>query len=215
MNIQDFEPEMTISIEVRLNGNQKNFSTETATIYKNLLLLQPIYAEGKLLGFSDKCTVDLTTTRDQNFYCWRDIKIKPVKIGGEIFHAAELVGEGEIINRRNNFRVFFGEVMPITHFTHSGPKQDHFLVKDISETGFAFLAEEPFEVGRTVRLSVPLPDRSAINVTGKIVRMQELENNPKTLYGCQFSENNKKLANYLMKVQREKAKGEKDKELDK
>ncbi len=211
MNIQDFEPEMSISIEVHYQGEQRNFSTESATVHKNLLLLQPIYANGKLLGFSDNCTVDLSTTRDQTFYCWRNIKIKPVKIGGEIFHAAELIGEAEIVNRRNNFRVFFGDSMPITHFTHSGPKQEHFVVKDISETGFAFLSEELFEVGRTVRLSVPLPDRSTINVTGKIVRTQEVENSPKIIYGCQFSENNKKLANYLMKVQRDKAKGDKDK----
>ncbi len=206
MNIEDFEPEMSITIEVNLAGDKQTFSTQTAMVYKNLLLLQPIYVEGKLLGFSDKCVIDLTTTRDQTFYSWHNISLKAVKVKGVIFHAAELIGDAEVINRRNNFRVFFGDVMPITHFTPAGPKQEHYLVKDISETGFAFLTEEAFDIGRTVRLSVPLPDRSFINVTGKIVRIQEMENNKKVLYGCQFSESSGKLNNYLMKVQREKAK---------
>lgn len=208
MNIQDFEPEMSIALDVTLQGTHQAFNTQVAMIYKNLLLLQPVYVEGKLLGFSDNCVVDLTTTKDQTFYSWHNISIKAVKVKGVVFHAAELIGDAEVINRRNNFRVFFGDSMPITHFTPKGPKQEHFIVKDISETGFAFLSEDTFEIGRTVRLSVPMPDRSFINITGKIVRTQELENNNKLLYGCQFSEVSRKLSNYLMKVQREKAKKE-------
>ena len=58
------------------------------------------------------------------------------------------------MNRRGSYRVYIGEQMTITAFTSQGAKKHSVHLKDISESGMAFLSKEEFDIGRIVRLNL-------------------------------------------------------------
>ena len=204
MTISDFTRGQKVILDIRANKAKGNFDAVVALTYKNILLLEPIVLDGKIVGFPQDYTASLTVIVKDICYVWNGIQIQAVSFKGRHFHAIELNGDAEVINRRNNFRVSIGEVMNVVYFTESGPRPHHALIKDISETGFAFISTEEFDIGRMVRLNVLLPDKTPLALSAKIVRNQEGPKPGEMLYGCRFSEKNSKLSNFLMQLQREK-----------
>ena len=207
MNISDFQPGQVVQLNVKMNEIEGSFESKVSLTHESLLLLEPIYVNGNLVGFPKNCVVDLNYTYESLFYIWRNIKIQTIMYKKQYYHAAELIGDAEVVNRRNNFRVYIGEEMDVSYFTDKGPKAIHTLIKDISETGFAFFSTDPFQIDRVVRLNIPMRDRSILHLSAKIVReVPPNEEGGPTLYGCKFVERNGKLSSWLMKLQREKQK---------
>ncbi|MCR5585040.1 MAG: PilZ domain-containing protein [Lachnospiraceae bacterium] len=206
MTVSDFTPGQQVKLDVRTNKAKGSFDAVVALTYKNILLLEPIIIDGKLLGFPQDYTANLTVIVKNVCYVWSNIQVQAVSFKGRHFHAIELFGEAESKNRRNNFRVPIGEMMNVVYFTESGPKPHHALIKDISETGFAFISKEEFDIGRMVRLNIMLPDKTRLAMSAKIVRCQSAPKVTESLYGCHFSERNAKLSTFLMQLQREKQK---------
>lgn len=204
MNINDFNSGQIVQLDIKMDSISGSFDAKVALVYKSLLLLEPIYVDGKLVGFPEEAYVNLMYTEQSIFHVWKNINIKTIIFKNHHYHAAELIGDAEIVNRRNTFRVYIGEEMPVTYFTEEGTRSINALIKDISETGFAFITTEEFSIDRTVRLNIPQPDRSHLHLSAKIVRSVEMEDGLRTLYGCHFIERNQKLSTYLMKVQRMK-----------
>lgn len=204
MNINDFEPGQVVQLDIKMDSIKGNFNATVAMLYKNLLLLEPIFVNRKLIGFPKECSVNLTYTLSDVYFVWQDIDIKTIIYQNHYYHAATLYGDAEPINRRNNYRVYIGEDMQVTYFTDEGPKNITALIKDISETGFAFISKEHFTTERTVRINIPQPDRTVIHLSAKIVRTIPMEDDGRTLYGCQFLEKSPHLNQYLMRVQRMK-----------
>ncbi len=206
MTISDFTPGQQVKLDITANKAKGSFDAVVALTYKNILLLEPIMIDGKLIGFPQDYTASLNVIVKDVCYAWNNIQVQAVSFKGRHFHAIELFGEAEAKNRRNNFRVPIGEMMNVIYFTESGPKPHHALVKDISETGFAFISAEDFDIGRMVRLNIMLPDKTPLSLSAKIVRNQQSQRASEKLYGCRFSEKNSKLSTFLMQLQREKQK---------
>ncbi len=206
MTISDFTKGQQVKLDIRANNVKGSFDATVALIHKNILLLEPIIVEGKLVGFPQEYSAELTVIVKDICYVWSNIQIQAVSFKGRHFHAIELFGDAEVRNRRNNFRVPIGEIMNVVYFTESGPKPHHAMIKDISETGFAFISKEEFDTGRMVRLNVLLPDKTPLALSAKIVRSQPMQRDKDTLYGCRFSDKNPKLAGFLMQLQRDKQK---------
>ncbi len=204
MTISDFTRGQQVKLDIRANKTKGSFDAVVALTYKNILLLEPIVIDGKLVGFPQDYNASLTVIVKDVCYVWENIQVQAVSFKGRHFHAIELFGEAEAKNRRNNYRVSIGEVMNVVYFTESGPKPHHALIKDISETGFAFISTEDFDIGRMVRLNLLLPDKTPLSLSAKIVREQPGPKASETLYGCRFSEKNTKLSTFLMQLQREK-----------
>ncbi len=204
MNINDFEQGQIVQLDITMDSIKGSFDAEVSMIYKNLLLLNPIFVNKKLIGFPKECSVNLTYTLSDVFFVWKNIDIKTIIYKNHYYHAASLIGDAEAINRRNNYRVYIGEDMQVTYFTDEGPKNITALIKDISETGFAFISRENFTANRTVRINIPQPDRSVMHISAKIVRTVPMDDEIRTLYGCQFLEKNPNLNQYLMRIQRKR-----------
>ncbi len=206
MTISDFTTGQQVKLDIRANKTKGSFDAVVALTYKNILLLEPIVLDGKLVGFPAGYTASLTVIVKDVCYVWDNIQVQAVSFKGRHFHAIELNGEAITINRRNNFRVPINEEMNVVYFTESGPKPHRAIVKDISETGFAFISAEEFDIGRMVRLNILLPDKTPLALSAKIVRNQKMPRGADMLYGCRFSDKNPKLSNFLMQLQREKQK---------
>ena len=204
MTASELQLEHSVELEITMNNKKTTLLTAIEKVMGTTVLLTPIEFNKKLVGFPPTCMVNLFYADEKHAYCWRNVQLKAVRYGKDIFHCTELVGQAEVMNRRGSYRVYIGEQMTVTAFTSAGPKKHSVHLKDISESGMAFLSKEEFDIGRIVRLNLSFSKGIAVEVSSQVVRVQELENRQEKLYGCKFIEKNNKMVNYLMQLQQKK-----------
>ena len=194
-----------VELEVSMNGKKTTLLSSIEKVLDNTILLSPIMMNGKLVGFPTECQVSLLYLEDPLVYCWSKLTVKAVRFDNKVYHSVVLTGDAETLNRRGAYRVYIGEDMMLSAATAAGPKLHRVHVKDISETGMAFLSTESFDVGRNVCLQLKLNSGDILQLAYQIIRTQEpAEGRSDTLYGCKLIERNKLLTAYLMRVQQDR-----------
>ena len=191
-----------MEVEARYNNKTVNFKSEVAHTINNSILITPIKVNEQTIGFSDTCQINFLYIFEGKLFLWENISVKLVRYDGAIYHKIDLYGEGKPFNRRDAYRMYIGEDMPVFVNTASGPSAISVLVKDISETGVGFITKEDIDVERTIRLKLK-DHNTIINLSAIIVRKEFLSNLEAFLYGCRFNEKNDKLSKYIAKKQGE------------
>lgn len=202
MHIDSISKGGLMEVEVRCNGKNVNFKSEVAHVINNSILIAPIKVNEQTIGFSENCQVNFLYVNEGKLFLWESPSIKLVKYDGEIYHKIDIFGEGKPFNRRDSYRMYVGEDMPVYVNTACGPTAISVLVKDISETGVGFITKDDIDVDRTIRLKLK-DNNLIINLSGVIVRKEFLRNIGSFLYGCRFNEKNDKLSKYIAKKQGE------------
>jgi hypothetical protein len=191
-----------MEVEVRCNGKTVTFKSEVAHIVNSSILIAPIKVNEQTIGFSESCQINFLYVSEGKLFLWERANVKLVKYDGVIYHKIDIFGDGKPFNRRDSYRMFIGEDMPVYVNTASGPTALSVLIKDLSETGVGFIAKEDIDIDRTIRLK--LKDNNMIlNLSGIIVRKEFLNNLGSYLYGCRFNEKNDKLSKFIAKKQGE------------
>lgn len=202
LRIDEISKEGSIELEVKYNGNTASFFSEIVLVRENSVLITSIKVNEHTVGFSDKCTINFLYKFDGRLYIWENVSVKLVRYDGAIYHKVDMVGEGKPYNRRDSYRMYIGEDMPLYINSPSGPTAITVLVKDISETGVAFISKEDININRTIRLK--LKDHNMlISLSGVIVRKEYLEHLDSFVYGCKFNEKNNRLGKYIARRQGE------------
>lgn len=196
----------SVELEVIINGKVTTLLSSIKKIINNNVLLSPILINEKLVVFPPECTISFIYMEGAVVFCWKNISIKAIKYQNKIYHCVTLDTKAEIWNRRNSFRVYIGEEMELISFGKEGPKVHKVFVKDISETGMAFISSHPFVVKHTIRLKLKLFSGQTVQLSAQIVRTQPTSNENETLYGCRFVEKSPLLSKHLMKIQQEQQK---------
>jgi len=189
-------------VEVKANGQTMSFRTNIVDIKNNSILVNTITSNGQTIGFSDNCQLNFLYKFDGRLFVWENAIVKLVKYDGDIYHKIEIFGEGKPYNRRDSYRMFIGEDMPLYVNTKTGLTALSVLVKDISETGVAFITPEEIDIDRSVRLKLK-DEKAIIHLSGIVVRKEFLENLNSFLYGCKFNEKNRNLSRFIAKRQGE------------
>lgn len=202
MLIDDIPVGSRIELDVRYIGRTMTFNSEVVLIINNSILISPIIVNEQTIGFNDNCRVNLIVKIDGKVYLWNNVTVKLVKYDGIIYHKIDISEEGKPFNRREAYRMYIGEDMPIYINTATGPLALSVLVKDLSETGVGFISKEDLEIDRTIRLKIK-DNNSIISLSGKIIRKDLLTHLDSFLYGCKFNEKNNRLGNYIARKQGE------------
>ena len=199
----DLELNRSVELDITVNGKKATFLSKVEKIIDQTVLLAPIRANGKLLGFPSDCVVNLIYPDYVNTYLWENVTVRAVKYDQRVYHAITVEFEASTINRRGTFRVYSGEEMLVTTFTHEGPLELHVIVRDISETGMSFFSHQKLDIGRTVRLNLVTQNDRELRLSAQIVRVKNDGSRFGSLYGCKFIEKHPLLPNYLMRLQQE------------
>lgn len=200
--INDIPQGTNIDLEIKFKNHSMSFRSEVAIVKNDYLLVSPITVNEQTIGFDDDCLMRLIVNINDKIFMWDDLTIKLVKYDNDIYHKIDLFGEGKPYNRRDAYRIYIGEDMPVYINTVSGPLALSVLVKDLSETGVAFITKEELETDRTIRLKLK-DNNYIISLSGKILRREFLPHLDSFLYGCKFIEKNQKLGNFIAKKQGE------------
>lgn len=202
VQIDEISKNGSIELEVKFNGRSMSFKSIVVEVKSNSVLISPIKANDQTVGFSDTCQINFLYKADNKLYLWENVFVKLVKYENNIYHKIDLNGEGKIYNRRNSFRLYIGEDMPLYVNTSSGPTAISVLVKDISETGVGFISSEELDIDRTIRLKLK-ENNNIISLSGVIVRKEFLPNLNSYIYGCKFNEKYPRLGKYIARRQAE------------
>lgn len=206
MNIDELSKGAEIEIDVRLNGKTIDFRSDIVLVEDSSVLITTIKVENRTIGFPKNCKINFLYKTDGKLYLWENTVVTLVKYDGDIFHKIDLLGEGKPYNRRDAYRIYVGEDMPVYINTAAGPTALTVLVRDLSETGVGFITKEEMDIKRTFRLKFRENENSMISLSGVIVRKEFLHNLHAYVYGCKFNEKNSNLSKYIMKKQGEQLK---------
>lgn len=202
MQIDEITTGSHIELEVKYNGHTMSFRSDVITVRNNSILISTIKVNEQTIGFSEKCKMNFLYKSEGKLYIWENVEVKLVKFDGSICHKIDLFTDGKPYNRRDSYRMYIGEDMPLYVNSASGPIALTVLVKDISETGVAFITKEEIDIDRTIRLRIK-DNVLLINLSGVVVRKEFLPNLNSYLYGCKFNEKNDKLGKYIARRQGE------------
>lgn len=202
LHIDDIAKGGAMEVEVRCNGKMMNFKGDIALINNHSIFISPIKVNDQTIGFSDNCTINFLYKSEGRLFIWERVSVKLIKYDGEVYHKIDLNGDGKAYNRRDSYRLYIGEDMPLYVNTASGPSALSVLVKDLSETGVGFISKDDLDVERTVRLKLK-DNNTIISISGVIVRKEYLDRLGSYLYGCKFNEKNAHLGKYIAKKQGE------------
>lgn len=202
MHIDEISKGGAVELEVKCNGKNMNFKSDIVVVKNSSVLINTIKVNDQTIGFSDKFQINFLYKSDGRLFLWENVGVKLVKYDGGIYHKIDLSGEGKPYNRRDAYRMYIGEDMPVYVNTASGPTALSVLVKDISETGVGFITKDDIDIDRTIRLKLK-DNNSIISLSGVIVRKEFLNNLGSFLYGCKFNEKSTHLAKYIAKKQGE------------
>ncbi len=182
--------EMKEGNKISVLVNKFELESEIQIIRDEYILVTILLIDDKIVKFPADLKVDMIYYGDDNsLYIWENVVVSPVKFkNGQKYHKIDLPkSEGKRYNRRGNYRLYVGKDMSVEFREGTSRKRKKTLVKDISATGFAFLNNEDYDVGLRVSLIYDIVSGKRMNLSGKIVRKQYMDNINSTLYGCQFT----------------------------
>ena len=202
MQIEEISNDSNIELEVKYSGHTMTFRSIIIAVKSNSVLVSTIKVNDQTVGFSEKCLINFLYKVEGKLFIWENVNVKLVKYEGEICHKIDLMNEGKPYNRRDSYRMYVGEDMLLYVNSASGPTAITVLVKDISETGVAFITKDEIDIERTIKLKLK-DNATLITLSGVIVRREFLQNLNSFLYGCKFNEKNDKLGRYIARKQGE------------
>lgn len=202
MLITELERETSVTIDIMQGTDKLTFETKVFSAISNGVLLESLKYGNRVLNVSFKgLVIFMTANLEPLPVQFAQIELETVQYKGEVYHLARATQEGQVVNRRENFRVYIGEDGMAQIDEHE--KDREVLVKDVSISGFAIVAKDDLEADDAkVRLSYK-DKESRIILQGQVVR-KELIDESKILYGCKLEKTPDGLARYLNQKQTEK-----------
>lgn len=207
MVFSELGPGTTIRLIINIEGTQFEFETTVVQKHKKKILLVPIRKNGKILNVhGEGVNVDVMYIReDEKPMFWENTNMECVRHKGQIYYAVMADLEGKEYNRRGEYRLFVGEEHH-ARIGHGGPERI-VLLKDISNSGFAFIYPEDLDDsdGAFVYMTYPAQlgdDTIELPLFGKVVRKMTLADG-RILYGCVLMKKNEMIGHFINQKQME------------
>lgn len=194
-----------LEVEVSKAKAELRLETEVIDHVAEGIIVEKITVNNSLVGFTDDLKVKVYFNYNQKLYEWNEVAVKAVRYQKNIRHLIMVNGEAQVANRRKAYRLYIGEDMLVININKLSKDQEpeRVLVRDVSETGYAFLTKTPMELGDKVRLRLPLASKY-LDLDATIVRIEPKEELGKVLYGAKLLHTHPQLNSYIVQRQRER-----------
>lgn len=202
MRLSDIEQGGKIVLQVRLGEQMREFTVELKYIKNNALFTDVIRMNSRIVGFSGNGvhTDLLYYKKDALPVIWKAVVCDVVSVDGEELYRIKVNSEGTGHNRRESFRIHIG-VGGVAQVGVNKKPLD-VLVKDISETGFAFVYNSDLDIEFPHPIRVVFSDMGeSFSLIGLIVRKVPIDSS-KTVYGCKIAQKSQKISRYINQKQR-------------
>lgn len=210
MYLKELEIGKEITIETNLKNKHIEFNTKIVGIEKNILILMPIIKDEKVISFSsDNIKSNIIYKNiDNKEYIFKNVKIISKKNKNKFFYLVSGEILGEIRNRRKTPRYEIYKHCILTPGIHK--KTEEVRIKDISINGVGIVSEKKIDIkiGDIIKISLKPneKDRTHIEISAKVVRLEINEITKEQLIGCEIVNENSYWNRYVMEIQRNRIK---------
>lgn len=202
MKIWEIEPKSNVILKITVNGQYIDLPTVAHRQDDGAIICDAIRLNGKVISISNaNIALELMYIRkNMSPVVWKGVACDNVMLESKVYYKISSKDEGAEKNRREAFRLFVGCKGVAQIGTNK--KAVNVTVKDVSESGFAFVGDTNINsvIGTPVRLVFYDLDEqfSLMGIVVRKVPIDELS----SLYGCKLSVANSKLSRYIMSKQR-------------
>lgn len=216
-----------IELLINRDGYRYRLISKIEEVGENCIYISLIATRTKIFKFESTDQVEIIYRLDDRLWKFRKIKGKVDLLDGEKVHCLSGSLQGESYNRRNAYRVFIGEEVPVFQYTlrkdisaqeilklksekEEWKEEDLYeikkstgMLKDLSENGIGIFSNEIFE--QKTELSIQVPSKyGMLKIKAVVVRTSDEKSDLyKHFYGCNITESEKYLTKYLFELQRE------------
>ena len=161
MLLSELEQGAKVLLLLTIDGKHFEFETIVQGKHKHDVLFEPIRKDQKILNVqSDQVDVDIMYMReDDKPILWKEAKMDCIRHKHKIYYASEAANEGREYNRRGAYRLYIGEEIH-ARIGHSGREKIVHL-KDLSNTGFAFIYNKACQILERIQCLSSLTDKDA------------------------------------------------------
>lgn len=210
MDIIDIQPGSEITITVkRINKGAGVLEFHSRAINKlaNTILIEEVTDNNNnpISFASDDIYVEVMSLNSrQQPVIWKNVCIRHISIGGKNYHRIAQTAEGKATNRRNAYR------LPVNKSAVAqlglNTKGINIILRDMSTGGFSFIAKDDIDISSPINIRVIVVfGNTSINLSGIVIRKQQLPDRQDFLYACKTNRFNKELDKFIMQQQREQA----------
>lgn len=211
MLLSELDKGVSVKLHITIDGKVFEFDSNVVLHHKQEVMFEPIRKNDKLLNVqSSNISVDILLLRpNEKPMIWRNAGMACVRYKREIYYAAKGDLDGREFNRRGEYRLFIGEEI----YARIGNllKEQLVILKDISNSGFAFIYEGELSQAEGAFVSMKYRARLEdkiyeLPLYGRIVRKMPVSDE-KMLYGCAMLKKNKMIGHYINQRQMEQLAG--------
>lgn len=208
MKLSELPDGTEVSFELYITGKKFEFPSVLNFHKKGKAYFEPIRVGDKFLNIEDEkihANLLLNVEGDKPVM-WHEAGVKSEVYKKQVYYTMDADSNGKKHNRRAAYRQYIGE--SVFARIGSGKPEVQVLLKDVSNTGFAFIYREDIEDSdhAMVFMVYNYKDENtafALTLSGTVVRKQQLEDG-RFLYGCALLKRNdliSKFVNYKQKEQ--------------
>jgi hypothetical protein len=202
MKIWEIEPRSNIILKITVNGQYIDLPTVAHKQDADGIICEAIRLNGKVISINNaNISLELMYIRKNlSPVVWKGVLCDSITLESKMYYKLTSKDEGAEKNRREAFRLFVGCKGVAQIGTNR--KAVYVTVKDVSETGFAFVGDTSINSveGTPVRLVFADMDEQ-LSLMGIVVRKVPIDDKS-SLYGCRLSVANSKLTRYILNKQR-------------
>ena len=200
MNLSELITGNMVTLQVPLSDSFHEFNTRVVGKKDGVLILSCVRVGNKILRMPLE-EINIYCQLLNKLYIWRGVKVDTLPLGTRVFYrVSETNIESEPYNRRGAYRLPIDETLLLGVYKNGILEEQSVLVKDISESGFAFITNNQFKTGDRVRLSYR-PEDETFDMNAYIIRSMYNSDTGKYSYGCKMPEFDELLGGFIMKEQ--------------
>lgn len=205
VELSELKNDGAIELNIKHGSHTLNLVSKVILARDTFILIPRIVVQGKTVGFSDECTINLISTDNAKAFMWEKVILKLVRYDGKVYHQVNSSEPGKVFNRRRAFRTYIGIESDLTLVGQHTVETNRVMLKDLSEGGCSFITDTAIDVGDEVRIRFR-DNGTSMELSCRIIRFEYKEDLNKTLYACELIKAPKRMGQYLTQKQSEKRK---------
>ena len=193
MKITDIDADSKLILKFKYN--EKPYSMNVSIVAKNseYIIIPAVLQNDLVIDPSTFVDFEIIFSTKEGIFQYQAMKLDAnIYMGMRVYY----ISSDEDIqrsNRREAFRVFFGEIVNITVISENGRKKNiEGILKDLSVTGMGVIAKQELEIGAMLKI-VYNYDGLYFLLQGKIIRKEKVFRYRAFSYGCEFKEPNNSI----------------------
>lgn len=196
MKLVEIPANTVVELKFYYMGIRHKVSVGLLYKYADIVYVSALKSAGKTVPASQLRSVNLIYKSEVGLYTFHNVALRSLSLNGQKLYAVTSQQEAQEVNHRKSYRLYLGVNIVAKVVNEDDIEELQCILKDISATGMGILSRKKLDENARIEVSFRLNNIKEIMV-GYVARIDEFKNGTGYLYGCEFSEVNETIGNYV------------------